>query len=114
MCLSQSSSAYLLSSGPRKSAPVKKLSASKSDQDIPSLRSPYSTEVGFYNTSDENQIVSGNQSARLSRQPVLQISTSSAKTNAPTNSLPIGSAAGSLYVSRSRSFIGYDHIIRRT
>lgn len=63
MCLSQSSSAYLLSSGPRKSAPVKKLSASKSDQDIPSLRSPYSAEVGFYNTSDENQIVSGNQSA---------------------------------------------------
>ncbi|KAK1388084.1 Mediator of RNA polymerase II transcription subunit 14 [Heracleum sosnowskyi] len=105
MGLSQSSSASLLSSGPGKSAPVKKLSASKSDQDIPSLRSPYSSEVGLYNTIDEDQIVSGNQSARLSRQPVLQIPTSSAKTNATTDSLPIGSAAGSLYVSRSRSLV---------
>lgn len=102
---SQSSSASSLSSGPGTSATVKKLSASKSDQDIPSLRSPYSAEVGLYNTMDEDQIVSGNQSARMSRQPVRQIATLTAKTNVSTISLPIGSAAGSLYVSRSRSLV---------
>ncbi|XP_017257933.1 mediator of RNA polymerase II transcription subunit 14-like isoform X2 [Daucus carota subsp. sativus] len=95
--LSQSSSSSLLSSGPGKSMPAKKLSASKSDQDIPSLRSPYSAEVGLYTTADEDHLVS-----RLSQQPDLQVSTS-AKVIASTNSLPIGTAAGSLYVSRSKS-----------
>lgn len=102
--LSQSSSASLLSSGPGKSTPVKKLSASKSDQDIPSLRSPYSAEVGLYATTDDDQLVS-NHSARLSHQSNLQVSTASAKVISSTNSLPIGTAAGSLYVSRSRSLV---------
>ncbi|KAL8111009.1 mediator of RNA polymerase II transcription subunit 14 [Apium graveolens] len=102
--LSQPSSATLLSSGPGKSTSVNKLSASKSDQDIPSLRSPYSAEVGLYTTTDEGQLVS-NQSARLSQQPDLQVSTASAKVISSTNSLPIGTANGSLYVSRSRSLV---------
>ncbi|XP_074372576.1 mediator of RNA polymerase II transcription subunit 14-like isoform X1 [Apium graveolens] len=103
MGLLQSSSASLLSSGPGKSVAVKKLSVSKSDQDIPSLRSPYTAEVGLHNTID--QIVSENQSARLCRQLVFQISTSSAKTNASTNSLPIRSAVRSSYVSQSRTLV---------
>lgn len=102
--MSQSSSASLLSSGPGKSTPVKKLSASKSDQDIPSLRSPYSSEVGLYTKTDEDQLVS-NQSARLSQQPDLQVSTASAKVISSTNSQPIGTATRSLYVSRSRSLV---------
>lgn len=95
MGLTQSGSASLLSSGPGRSTTVKKLSASKSDQDLASLRSPHSADVGLYTKMDEDQLMSGKRSARLPRPTVPQVSASSAKAN----------VAGSLSVSRSNSWV---------
>ncbi|XP_059652785.1 mediator of RNA polymerase II transcription subunit 14 isoform X2 [Cornus florida] len=96
--LIQSSSVSSLSSGPGRSTTMKKLLASKSDQDLSSLRSPYSTEVGLCSTMDEDQLnVSGNRSSRLLSPPRSsgpRTSTSNAKPNGPKNSAS-GSLAGS-------------------
>lgn len=68
--LIQSGSASLLSSNSGRNTPVKKLPVSKSDQDLASLRSPHSAEVGSYTGMDEDQLtVTGNRSARLLSPP---------------------------------------------
>lgn len=82
--LIQSGSATSLSSGHVRSTSVKKLSASKSEQDLASLRSP--AEVGSYTSMDEDQLtLSGSRSTRLlSPQPTGPWV--SAKANGPRHS----------------------------
>lgn len=64
----QSSSVGSPSSGPGRSTALKRLSASKSDQDLPSLRSPLSADSSA--SMDEDQLtVSGNRSSRLLSPP---------------------------------------------
>ncbi|KAL6278811.1 hypothetical protein ACE6H2_022412 [Prunus campanulata] len=52
----QSASLGSLSSGPGRSASVKKIPISKSDQDLASLRSPQSVEYGSCTSMDEDQL----------------------------------------------------------
>ncbi|KAK3200658.1 hypothetical protein Dsin_024073 [Dipteronia sinensis] len=94
-----SSSHSSLSSSLGRSTTVKNLSASKSDQDLSSLRSPHSVEIGTM----EEDLVSGNRSSRLLSPPrpvSVRSSAPGAKANGPRNS-PAGSlkVAGSSLVS---------------
>ncbi|KAK0602260.1 hypothetical protein LWI29_031844 [Acer saccharum] len=94
-----SGSFSLLSSNLGRSTTVKNLSASKSDQDLASLRSPHSVEIGTV----EEDLVSGNRSSRLLSPPrpaIVRSSAPGAKANGPRNS-PTGSLAGSLKVAGS-------------
>ncbi|KAK4852737.1 hypothetical protein QYF36_026620 [Acer negundo] len=94
-----SSSFSTLSSSLGRSTTVKNLSASKSDQDLASLRSPHSVEIGTM----EEDLVSGNRSSRLLSPPrpaSVRSSAPGAKANGPRNS-PTGSFAGSLKVAGS-------------
>ncbi|KAF8394341.1 hypothetical protein HHK36_020549 [Tetracentron sinense] len=100
-----------LSSSPGRSPSIQKLSASKSDQDLASLRSLHSVEVGPCSAMDEDQVrllnesskevVSGSRPSRLLSQlrPTgAQVSLPSAKPNVLRSSPPlVGSfrAAGS-------------------
>ncbi|KAK3043115.1 hypothetical protein RJ639_000004 [Escallonia herrerae] len=99
--LMQSGSANSLSPGPGRSTTVKRLSASKSDQDLASLRSPHG-EVSNYMTVDEVQLTtSGNRSSRLLSPPRptgLRLSPASSKVNGPRNSAT-GVLAGNSRVS---------------
>lgn len=101
----QSSSVGSLSSGTGRSATLKKLSASKSEQDLASLRSPHSVEVGSCTTMDEDQLrllndtskdLYGSRSARLLSPP---------RATAPRISVP-GSKANGLRSSPSRPLGG--------
>ncbi|XP_057960378.1 mediator of RNA polymerase II transcription subunit 14 [Malania oleifera] len=106
-----------LSSGPGKSAAIRKLSASKSDQDLASLRSPHSGEVGSCTSMDEDQIrllndsskeaVPGSRSSRLISPPRPngpRGAALSAKPNGPRN-LSTGPLAGSFKVSGSSMWV---------
>ncbi|KAK6911388.1 Mediator complex, subunit Med14 [Dillenia turbinata] len=110
--LIQSSPVSSLSSGPGRSSSVKKLSSSKSDQDLTSLNSLHSADVG---PMDEDQlrlpmdstkeVGSGGRASRLLSPPRpagLRISASSGKTNG-TRSSPTGHISGSLRVAGSSS-----------
>ncbi|KAA8544913.1 hypothetical protein F0562_019692 [Nyssa sinensis] len=103
----QSSSVSSPSSGLGRSTTMKKLSASKSDQDLSSLRSPHSTEVGSCAIMDDNQLnVSGNRSSRVLSPPRPtgpRVSAPNAKTNGPR--IPTGALAGSFRVSGSSSWV---------
>lgn len=101
----QSSSVGSLSSGTGRSATLKKLSASKSEQDLASLRSPHSVEVGSCTTMDEDQLrllndtskdLYGSRSARLLSPP---------RATAPRISVP-GAKANGLRSSPSRPLGG--------
>lgn len=93
--LTQSGSASLPSSGPGRITTVKKISASKSDQDLSSLRSPHSADVGLYTKTDEDLLMTGKRSVRVPRPTVPQAFMSSPKLK----------VAGSLSVSRSNSWV---------
>lgn len=98
-----SSSLSALSSGLGRGRTVKKLSASKSDQDLASLRSPHSVEVG----SMEEDVVSGTRSSRLLSPPrptSIRSSAPGSKANGPRSS-PTGSIAGSHKVVGSSSLV---------
>ncbi|XP_024996078.1 mediator of RNA polymerase II transcription subunit 14 isoform X1 [Cynara cardunculus var. scolymus] len=75
---------------PGRSTVMKKLPASKSDQDLAS-RSPHSAEVGSYITMEEDQLgVAGSRSSRLSSLPQSsgpRVSAASARANAFRNSV---------------------------
>lgn len=106
----QSSSVSSLPSGPGRSAAVRKLPASKSDQDLASVRSPHSGEVSSYTSLDEDQIrllndsskeaVSGSWASRLLSPPQLTAPrVASAKPNGQRNSPSrpqVGSSKGSV------------------
>lgn len=97
----QSSSFSSLSSGLARSTAVKKLPASKSDQDLASLRSPHSIEIGTV----EEDLVSVGRSSRLLSPPrtaSVRAPPPSAKPNGPRSSV-IGSLAGSIKVAGSSS-----------
>lgn len=82
----QSGSAGSLAATPGRSQTGKKLTASKSEQDLTSLRSPHSAGVGSYTSLDEDQLtVSTNRSARL-LSPAPRVSASSGKASGPRNS----------------------------
>ncbi|GLT74099.1 hypothetical protein SLA2020_459200 [Shorea laevis] len=96
--LVQSSSFGALSSGPGRSTATKKLAASKSDQDLTSLRSPHSIESS---TLDEDQLrllndaskdaLSVSRSSRLLSPPrptVPRVVAPSSKPNGPRSSSP--------------------------
>ncbi|KAI3445212.1 hypothetical protein Pfo_001877 [Paulownia fortunei] len=91
-----------------KSQAVKKLTASKSDQDLAALRSPHSVGFGSYGIMDEDQLtVSGLPSARLLSPPQRigpPVSVVSVKSNEP-KSLPAGTVSGSFAVSGSNSWV---------
>lgn len=78
------------SAPPGRSTVMKKLPASKSDQDLAS-RSPHSAEVGSYMTVDEDQMgMTGSRSSRLSSLPQPsgpRVSSASARANAFRNSV---------------------------
>lgn len=97
----QSSSFSSLSSGLARSTAVKKLPASKSDQDLASLRSPHSIEIGTV----EEDLVSVGRSSRLLSPPrtaSVRAPPPSAKPNGPRSSVT-GSLAGSIKVAGSSS-----------
>lgn len=97
----QSSSFSSLSSGLARSSAVKKLPASKSDQDLASLRSPHSIEIGTV----EEDLVSVGRSSRLLSPPrtaSVRAPPPSAKPNGPRSSVT-GSLAGSIKVAGSSS-----------
>jgi mediator of RNA polymerase II transcription subunit 14 len=108
----QSNSVGSLSSVTGRSASMKKLSASKSEQDLASLRSPHSVEAGS-TTMDEDQLrllndtskdsVYGSRSARLLSPPRVagpRMSVPGAKPNGVRSS-PTGPLAGSFRVAGS-------------
>ncbi|KAL5837783.1 hypothetical protein ACOSQ3_014952 [Xanthoceras sorbifolium] len=98
-----SSSFSSLSCGLGRSTTVKKLSASKSEQDLASLRSPHSVEVGTV----EEDLVSGIRSSRLLSPPrpaTVRSSATCAKANGPRNS-PTGSLPGSIKVAGASSMV---------
>lgn len=99
----QSSSFSSLSSGLGRSTAVKKLPASKSDQDLASLRSPHSVEIGTV----EEDLVSVSRSSRLLSPPraaSVRAPAPSAKQNGPRSSAT-GSLAGSIKVAGSSSLV---------
>lgn len=110
----QSNSVGSLSSGIGRSTTVKRLSASKSEQDLASLRSPHSGEVGSYMTIDEDQLrllndtskdTYGSRSARISspsRPTASRISLPGAKSNGLRSS-PSRPLTGSFRVAGSSS-----------
>ncbi|XAR68112.1 hypothetical protein NMG60_11003124 [Bertholletia excelsa] len=82
-----SSSVSSPSSGPGRSSTMKKLSASKSEQDLASLRSPHSSDSSV--VVDEDLLnASGNRSSRLLSppRPTARVSTPLAKPNMTRNS----------------------------
>ncbi|CAN4108585.1 unnamed protein product [Withania somnifera] len=82
----QSGSAGSLVATSGRSQTGKKLAASKSEQDLTSLRSPHSGGVGSYTSLDEDQLtVSTNRPARL-QSPAQRVSASSGKASGPRNS----------------------------
>ncbi|KDP23665.1 hypothetical protein JCGZ_23498 [Jatropha curcas] len=106
-----------LSSGLGRSATVKKLPASKSDQDLTSLRSPHSIEVSSNSSVDEDHarllndmsmdVLSGSRSSRLlspTQSTGSRASTPSAKPNALRSS-PTGTLAGSIRITGSSSLV---------
>lgn len=108
----QSNSLGSLSSVPGRSVAGKKLSASKSEQDLASLRSPRSAEFGSCTSMDEDRLrllndsskdgIYGRSSQLLSppRPTVPRVSGSTVKTNGPRIS-PSGPLTGSLKVAGS-------------
>lgn len=95
----QASSFSSLSSALGRSTAVKKLSASKSEQDLASLRSPHSVEV----STVEEDLVSGSRSSQLLSPPraaSVRVHAPSAKPNGPT-----GSLAGSIKAAGSSSLV---------
>lgn len=99
----QSSSFSSLSSGLGRSTAVKKLPASKSDQDLASLRSPHSVEIGTV----EEDLVSMSRSSHLLSPPraaSVRAPPPSAKPNGPRSSAT-GSLAGSIKVAGSSSLV---------
>lgn len=82
----------------------KKLSSSKSEQDLTSLQSPHSAGVGSYTSLDEDQLtVSANRSARL-LSPPQRVSASSGKASGPRNSA-VGTLPGGFRTSDSNSLV---------
>ncbi|KAG6645446.1 mediator of RNA polymerase II transcription subunit 14 isoform X2 [Carya illinoinensis] len=109
----QSHSLSSLSSGTGRGTTMKKLSASKSEQDLTSLRSAHSVEVGSGTSMDEDQLrllndtsndVYGSRSARLLSPQVTapRMSVPGAKSNGIRNS-PSRPLAGSLRIAGSSS-----------
>ncbi|KAJ8573003.1 hypothetical protein K7X08_009514 [Anisodus acutangulus] len=104
----QAGSAGSLAATPGRSQTGKKLTASKSEQDLTSLRSPHSAGVGSYTSFDEDQLtVSTNRSARL-LSPPQQVcppaSGSSGKASGPRNSA-VGTVPGGFRTSESNSLV---------
>ncbi|KAK6163146.1 hypothetical protein DH2020_002987 [Rehmannia glutinosa] len=91
-----------------KNQAVKKLSASKSDQDLSALKSPHSGGFGSYGMMEEDQLtVSVLPSARLLSPPqrtVPPVSVVSVNSNEPKN-LPAGTVSGSFAVSGSNAWV---------
>lgn len=82
----------------------KKLTASKSEQDLTSLRSPHSAGVGSYTSLDEDQLtVSTNRSARL-LSPPHRVSASSGKASGSRNSA-VGTLPGGFRTADSNSLV---------
>ncbi|KAK4379087.1 hypothetical protein RND71_000949 [Anisodus tanguticus] len=104
----QAGSAGSLAATPGRSQTGKKLTASKSEQDLTSLRSPHSAGVGSYTSLDEDQLtVSTNRSARLLSPPqqvCLPASGSSGKASGPRNSA-VGTVPGGFRTSESNSLV---------
>ncbi|KAJ8529393.1 hypothetical protein K7X08_036228 [Anisodus acutangulus] len=104
----QSGSAGSLAVTPGRSQTGKKLTASKSEQDLTSLRSPHSAGVGSYTPLDEDQLtVSTNWSARLLSPPQRvcpPASGSSGKASGPRNSA-VGTVPGGFWTSESNSLV---------
>lgn len=99
----QSNSFSSLSSGLGRSTAAKKLPASKSDQDLASLRSPHSVEIGTV----EEDLVSVSRSSRLLSPPraaSVRAPAPSAKPNGPRSSAT-GSLAGSIKAAGSSSLV---------
>ncbi|PIN26584.1 Thyroid hormone receptor-associated coactivator complex component (TRAP170) [Handroanthus impetiginosus] len=91
----QSGSTNSLASTLAKSQAVKKLTASKSDQDLPALRSPHSGGFGSYGIMDEDQLtVSGLPSARL-LSPPQRIGPPAVSVKSEPKNLPAGPVSGS-------------------
>ncbi|KAK9291981.1 hypothetical protein L1049_019933 [Liquidambar formosana] len=103
--LIQSSSVNSLSSGSGRSTAAKKLSSSKSDQDLASLRSPHTMEGGSFSTMDEDQprllndstreVVTSTRTSRLLSPPRPsgpRVSAPSVKPNGPRSS-PSGASS---------------------
>ncbi|KAK6157809.1 hypothetical protein DH2020_012057 [Rehmannia glutinosa] len=91
-----------------KNQAVKKLSASKSDQDLSALKSPHSGGFGSFGMMEEDQLtVSVLPSARLLSPPqrtVPPVSVVSVNSNEPKN-LPAGTVSGSFAVSGSNAWV---------
>lgn len=82
----------------------KKLTASKSEQDLTSVRSPHSAGVGSYTSLDEDQLtVSTNRSARL-LSPPHRVSSSSGKASGSRNSA-VGTVPGGFRTADSNSLV---------
>ncbi|XP_075493416.1 mediator of RNA polymerase II transcription subunit 14-like isoform X2 [Primulina tabacum] len=65
----QSGSINLMSTNLGRSQVVKKLPVSKSDQDLPALRSPHSCGLGGFSLDEDQVTVSGHRSARILSPP---------------------------------------------
>ncbi|KAJ9180101.1 hypothetical protein P3X46_008386 [Hevea brasiliensis] len=101
-----------LSSGLGRGTTVKKLSASKSDQDLASLRSPHSVEVGSNSSVDEDHLrllndtsmdaLSGSRSSRL-LSPSHSTGSRSSTPGVGLRSSPTGPVAASVRVTGSSS-----------
>lgn len=113
----QSSSVSSQSSVSVRSTAGKKLSASKSDQDLASLRSPHSLEIASATAMDEDHLrllgdsskeaVSGSRSSRLLSPPRptgSRVPASISKPNGPRSS-PTGPLPGSLRAAGSSSWV---------
>ncbi|PKI46226.1 hypothetical protein CRG98_033353 [Punica granatum] len=106
-----------LSAGSGRPASAKRISTSKSEQDLASLRSPHSAEVGPYPSMDEDQLrfltdsskdtLSGNRSYRMLSPP----RTTGTRSPAPSGKLsgprtaPNGSAPGSVKALSSSPWV---------
>lgn len=82
--LIQSGSTGSISSGPGRSQ-VKRLSSSKSDQDLASLMPSHSGAIGSYSIMDEHQQTTSGTRAARHLSPTLEIGTSVSAPNARTN-----------------------------
>lgn len=103
----QSGSTNSLTTSLVKSQAVKKLTASKSDQDLAALRSPHSGGFGSYGIMDDQLTVSGVPSARLlssAQRTGPPVSVVSMKSNEP-KSLPAETLSGSFAVSGPNSWV---------
>lgn len=106
-----------LSSGSGRATAVKRVPASKSDQDLASLRSPNSVEVGSYPSIDEDQVkflndsskdaLSGSRSYRMlspQRPTISRVPAPGGKFGGPRTT-PNGSVAGTVKTSASISYV---------